>query len=130
MTTATAARRIEYIPGQEEKVAGKRWMGTVHISALPEVEPLKTRPIDVVSSLSTVYVREKGVVRKLGAGEAPSSSKTYLLKTNGLTEQQKLELREQGTKIHYPMGSDTPYVEVSPLAAGYLADLASGLAGC
>jgi hypothetical protein len=93
------------------------------------VEGRKTRPIDVISLTAAILVLDKGSARPLGMGEQPSD-KTHLVRTNGLTGIQKTELGEQNVRIHYPNGDGVPYVEVSPLTARWLMDMASGAIGC
>lgn len=85
----------------------------------PEKEELKTRPIDVIPSLSAIHVlgRKGNRARLLGKDEQLTSSGRYLLKTGGLTGQQKTELEEQNVKVHYVKGSEAPYIEISGLTA-------------
>jgi len=119
MTPLTATKRT-----QGEQPAGKP-----QIPRLALVEERKTRPIDVICPTATILVLDKGALRPLGRGEQPSN-KTHLVKTNGLSEQQERELGEQNVKVHRPQGAEVPYIEVSPLTARWLMDMASGVTGC
>jgi hypothetical protein len=108
---------------------GLRATGRSQAPQLALVEERKTRPIDVISPNATILVLDKGALRPLGKGEQPSN-RVHLVKTNGLSEQQEMELKEQNVKVHRPEGAEAPYIEVSPLTARWLMDMASGAIGC
>jgi hypothetical protein len=78
----------------------------------------RTRLIDVISvssaSKTGIYVLDNGCVRPLRQDESQDGKK-LLARTNGLSHQQKGDLKERGTGIYYVREAKMPHGETALL---------------